>query len=108
MKLKLCVASLCHIISSCLSRCGCGILWLQFCFVEGDSGNDVLIVVSMEIRVRIPGTNEFERKIILTAAGGATGQTTKGDGGVACLARNQEILVVPAYNLTAQKSWYFS
>jgi len=54
-----------------------------------DSGNDVLRVVSMEIPVRIPGTNEFQRNIILTAAGGATGQTTKGDGGVAWLARMQ-------------------
>eukprot|EP00435_Cladocopium_sp_Y103_P021238 s4452_g5.t1 len=52
-----------------------------------DSGNNVLRVVSMEIPVRIPGTNEFQRNIILTAAGGATGQTTKGDGGVAWLAR---------------------
>lgn len=54
-----------------------------------DSGNNVLRVVSMEIPVRIPSTNEFRRNIILTAAGGATGSTTKGDGGVAWLARMQ-------------------
>eukprot|EP00435_Cladocopium_sp_Y103_P068969 s216_g32.t1 len=54
-----------------------------------DSGNNVLRVVSMEIPVRKPGSNEFARNIILTAAGGAVGQITKGDGGVALLARMQ-------------------
>ncbi|CAE7501326.1 unnamed protein product [Symbiodinium sp. CCMP2592] len=55
-----------------------------------DSGNNVLRVVSMEIPVRIPGSNEFEANVILTAAGGSTGQSQgKGDGGVAWLARMQ-------------------
>ncbi|OLP87469.1 hypothetical protein AK812_SmicGene31314 [Symbiodinium microadriaticum] len=55
-----------------------------------DSGNNVLRVVSMEIPVRIPGSNEFQANVILTAAGGSTGQSQgKGDGGVAWLARMQ-------------------
>ncbi|CAJ1344809.1 unnamed protein product [Effrenium voratum] len=55
-----------------------------------DSGNNVLRVVSMEIPVRIPGTNEFQANIILSAAGGGMGQQSdKGDGGVAWLARLQ-------------------
>ncbi|CAE7658806.1 SOQ1 [Symbiodinium pilosum] len=55
-----------------------------------DSGNNVLRVVSMEIPVRIPGTNEFQSNVILTAAGGSSGQAQgKGDGGVAWLARLQ-------------------
>ncbi|CAE7199415.1 Nhlrc2 [Symbiodinium natans] len=55
-----------------------------------DSGNNVLRVVSMEIPVRIPGTNEFQANVILTAAGGSAGQSQgKGDGGVAWLARMQ-------------------
>eukprot|EP00439_Symbiodinium_sp_Y106_P037974 s4624_g4.t1 len=58
--------------------------------VGGDSGNNVLRVVSMEIPVRIPGSNEFQANVILTAAGGSTGQSQgKGDGGVAWLARMQ-------------------
>eukprot|EP00931_Biecheleriopsis_adriatica_P049453 TRINITY_DN28608_c0_g2_i1.p1 TRINITY_DN28608_c0_g2~~TRINITY_DN28608_c0_g2_i1.p1 ORF type:complete len:4151 (-),score=822.11 TRINITY_DN28608_c0_g2_i1:49-11319(-) len=56
-----------------------------------DYGNDVIRVVSMEIPIRIPGTNEFQANIILAAAGSGQGESGsgKGDGGVAWMAKVQ-------------------
>ena len=45
---------------------------------------------SGQLSNKLSGTNEFQSNVILTAAGGSSGQAQgKGDGGVAWLARLQ-------------------